>query len=107
MSNGLVKIYNGSDFKLSTKKIRCPIHHVVKPGMNPYMIEPNPKTIKMPKWFLEKTGLRNWKYKRDRYGNKIPNYRNHYQPEISAFYARERIYDKDRPACKMCRRCLC
>lgn len=106
---GLVAIYADKDLKTALKNIRCPLHHVLKPGLQKheaFMLEPNPMTKNFSKSMLEKFNLKNWTYKRDKFGNKIPNFRNHYQPEISALYAKERIYSPGHPVCRACRRCF-
>jgi len=90
------------------RKIKCPRHHIVKPGHNPWVITENEfvKDTKMSDADIKRFGLRRWKYKRDRYGNKIPNFKNHYQPEISAAFALECIFDQNNPICAKCKRCL-
>jgi hypothetical protein len=106
---GLVNIYADKDLKTSVKNIKCPLHHTLKPGLPPheaYEIEPNPLSKHFTNDMCKTFGLRRWRYKRDRYGQKIPNYRNHFQPEISAMYAKERIFSAGHPVCVKCRRCF-
>ncbi len=90
------------------KKIKCPLHHVVIPGRHAFKIVPNElaKSCTLTDAELKRFGIRKWKYARDRFGNKIPDYNNHYQPEISAAFAIEHIYDPLRPLCQKCRKCL-
>lgn len=90
------------------RTIKCPRHHVVIPGRNPFLITENEfiKDTKMSDADIKRFGLRRWKYKRDRFGNKIPDYRNHFQPDISAAFALETIYDRNNPICLKCKRCL-
>lgn len=90
------------------RKIRCPRHHILKPGKLAFQIEPNPFTVdtKMSDEMCRKFGIRKWKYKRDRFGNKIPDYKNHYQPQISAAFALERIFDQHNLVCQKCKKCL-
>ena len=107
--NGLIAIYSDKDLKTSVKNIKCPLHHVLKPGLQQheaYEIIPNEDMKHFTKDQMKRFGLRNWKYKRDKWGNKIPNYRNHFQPDISAFYAKDYIYSPNQPTCRACRRCI-
>jgi len=106
---GLVQIYADKDLKTALKNIKCPLHHALKPNMSPheaYMLEPNPLAKNFSADMCKKFGLKNWKYKKDKYGNKIPNFRNHYQPEVSALYLKERVYTPGHPVCRKCRRCF-
>ncbi len=106
---GLVNIYKDKDLKTALKNIKCPLHHALKPGLQEYEayeIEPNPMAKNFSDDMCKRFGLKKWKYKKDRYGNRIPNFRNHYQPEISALYCRERIYSTGHPVCRQCRRCI-
>jgi hypothetical protein len=109
MSVGLVGVYADKDLKTALKNIKCPLHHALKPGLEPqeaYELEPNPLAKNFSADLCRQFGLKKWKYKRDRFGNKIPNYRNHFQPYISALYAKERIYSVNHPMCVRCRRCF-
>lgn len=106
---GLVAIYKDKDLKTSVKNIKCPIHHQLKPNLpshEAYLKEPNPAAKNFTDDQCKRFGLKKWKYKRDRYGNKIPNWKNHYQPEVSALYLRERVYSTGHPVCRKCRRCI-
>ena len=106
---GLVGVYADKDLKTALKNIKCPLHHTLKPGLQPheaFEIEPNPAMKNFTADTLKQFGLKNWKYKRDRFGNKIPNFRNHFQPEVSALYLREKVYSTGHPVCAKCRRCL-
>lgn len=106
---GLVGIYADKDLKTALKNIKCPLHHSLKPGLEPqeaYMLEPNPLTKNWTNSFCKQFGLKNYTYKRDKFGNKIPNFRNHFQPEVSALYLKERVYSTGHPVCRTCRRCL-
>ena len=106
---GLVGIYADKDLKTALKNIKCPLHHVLKPGMkaqDAFIIEPDPNAKNFTADMMKRFKLRNWRYKRDCNGNKIPNFRNHYQPEVSALYLKERVYSVGHPVCQRCRRCL-
>ncbi len=107
--NGLVAIYADKDLKTALKNIKCPLHHTLKPGMNAedaYLIEPNPNAKNFTADMCKTFGLKKWKYKRDKFNNKIPNYRNHFQPEVSALYLKEMVYTPGHPVCRNCRRCF-
>ena len=105
-NGGAVKIFTDRDIRSHVKNIKCPLHHAVIPGRIGYKIEPNPTMKHLTNDMCQKFGLKKWRYKKDRYGKKIPDYRNHYQPDISAAYARERIYTMGHPVCRNCRRCI-
>ena len=105
---GLIAIYGDKDLKTALKNIKCPLHHCLKPGLPMYEsfeIEPNPLAKNFTKDFCERFGLKKWKYKRDKLGHKIINFRNHFQPEVSALYLKERVYSTGHPVCRKCRRC--
>lgn len=109
IKQGAVGIFADKDLRTALKNIKCPLHHCLKPGLEPqeaFMLEPNPLAKGWNNSFCKEMGLKNWKYKRDMFGNKVPNFRNHFQPEISALYAKERIYSTGHPVCVKCRRCL-
>lgn len=93
---------------LYSRTLRCPRHHIVKPGKNPFQIEENPftKDTQMSDADCKRFGIRKWKYKRDRFGRKIPNYNNHYQPLVSAAFVLEHIFDDKNPICLKCKKCL-
>lgn len=91
------------------RKIKCPRHYQVIPGKSPFLLEVNPfmKDCKLSDADCKKFGIRRYKVKRDRFGNKLQDFSNYYQPEISAAFAIEQIYDPIDPICKQCRgRCL-
>ena len=90
------------------RKIKCPKHFVLKPGHDPYIREINPLYRKLPKWAFKKFGISAERIKTDKHGKPLVNYTNFYQPEVSANYAVEFIYDPVNPICKrQCQgRCL-
>lgn len=90
------------------RKLKCPRHHLVIPGKLAWQIEENPftKDTQMSDTDCKRFGIRKWKYKRDANFNKIPDFRNHYQPEVSAAYVLEHVFDKENPICASCKRCL-
>lgn len=94
------------------RKIKCPRHYLLKAGGTPFIMERIPalKNIKEADVVaLTKTNpnwkIKLWQPKKDKYGNKILNYKDYYQPEISAAFAVETIYDGSNYICKQCRRC--
>lgn len=78
------------------------------PGKHAFKVKPNPfvKDAKLSEADCKFWGIKTWVYERDANGNKIPDYNNHYQPEISAAFAIEHVYDPIRPICQKCQRCL-
>lgn len=100
--------------------IKCPRNYVLKPGCQPFKVKPHPhlKNCSLVKGneareydFAiggQKIKLRNWVYIKDKFGNKIQDFNNYIQPEISAAEAIERIYDPLNPICsEQCKhRCL-
>lgn len=106
---GAIGIYADKDLKTALKNIKCPLHHTLKPGVPDYEafeIEPIPEAKHWSNELCKRLGLKKWKFKRDKFGNKIPNFRNHFQPEVSALYLKERVYSTGHPVCRACRRCL-
>lgn len=103
--SGLIALFDEKQWKLAIKKIKCPIHHVVKPGCYAWKTKPNPLLKNISNEMAKRFGIRKWVHELDAYGRKIPDYNNHYQPIISAAYAREHIYCNDNPICLKCRRC--
>ena len=75
------------------RKIRCPRHFLLTPGKEAFVREINPLYRKLPKWAFKKFNLKETRIKRDRHGNKIVNYKNYYQPLVTAAWAIEHVYD--------------
>lgn len=89
------------------RRIKCPRHYALIPGKEPFVMEENP-ALKNVSWSLAKEfKIKKLRPKRDKNGNKIQDFRNYYQPEISAAFAIEHIYDPLHPICTQCnRRCF-
>jgi len=95
-------------------KIKCPRNYVLKPGHQPFKVIPNPlaKNISQSNinWLNKQHGfnLKRYTYARDRFGNKIQDFRSYYQPSVSKAYVIEHIYDPKNPICTLqCKgRCL-
>jgi hypothetical protein len=103
---GLVAIFNDKDLKTALKNIKCPLHHAVKPGCIGYEIEPNPMAKHFSDDMCKEFKVKNWRYKRDQFNQKILKFSEHYQPEVSALYLKERVYHHTNPICVKCRRCF-
>lgn len=90
------------------RKIKCPRHFLLRPGADPFEREVIPAMAKVPKWAYDKwPNLRREKIKRDRRGVPIYNRKSYYQPDISAAFAIEHIYDPKNPICVKCqKRCF-
>lgn len=88
------------------RKIRCPRHYLLRPGHDPFIREPEPLLKGVSKSACITFGVKKERIKRDRYGNPMQNFRSFYQPEISAAFAIEHVYDPLNPICKQCKRCL-
>lgn len=101
-----------SFFPCYMRKIKCPRHYLLKPGGTPFMMERIPalKNIKEADALaLVKTNpqwrIRLWRNKLGKNGRPILNEKDYYQPEISAAFARETIYELHNPICQKCLRC--
>ena len=92
----------------SFRKIKCPRHFMLKPGADPFIMEPHPLLTKVSDYAAKKYGVKRMVAKRDARGNPIRNPKSYYQPEISSAFAIEHIYDPHNYDCKVkCRgRCL-
>lgn len=105
-----------SIFPLLKRMIKCPNYFLTIPGRHGFVREPNTLAKKFSEADLKsfssmsngKQPLKNWRYKRDKNGNKIPKWDDYYQPTVSAAFAIEYVYDPENPVCKyQCKgRCL-
>lgn len=74
--------------------------------MSPYKMIPNPHMRGVSQGNINylnrvfKAGLRKFIYAKDRDGNKIQDFNNYFQPNISPAYALEHIYDPENPICR-------
>lgn len=87
------------------KKIRCPRHYLLKPGHSGFVMERIPRLRFLKEADAKIFGVRIWQKKKDRFGRPIQNFGDYYQPEVSASFARETIYQPQHPICAQCRRC--
>ena len=98
---------NTRNFANIVRKIKCPRHYLLRPGFDPFLTEINPMYKKLPKWAFKRWNIPIERIKRDSNGEKMVNWRNYYQPEISAAHAIDAIYDPENPVCIKCqRRCF-
>ncbi len=88
------------------RKIKCPIHYVLKPGGKPFVLVRNPLLKNFTEGDARVGGFNLWIKKKDRFGRPIPNWSDYYQPEISASFAREKIFTAENPICLKCKRCF-
>ena len=88
------------------RRIKCPIHYALKSGCFPFKTVPNPLFKNMNQFDLKRIGVRTWIKQKDAQGRPIINRDSYYQPEISANFAREKIYRSDNPVCLKCKRCF-
>jgi hypothetical protein len=98
------------------RKIKCPRHYILKPGGIPYIMEKIPslrhvddaKINKLNSMIRErgKTPLKVWRPKKDKFGNKIQNFKDYINPEVSAAEMRMRIFDPLNFICNSCKRCV-
>lgn len=94
--------------------IRCPKNYVLKEGHQPFKIVPNKLAKSMTQAQLDDlnkrfgTNIKRYTYAKDKYGNKIQDFNNYYQPLVSKAYLIEHVYDPLNPICaRQCRgRCL-
>ena len=88
------------------RKIKCPRNYVLKPGGQPFVMEPIQALKNINKIDAKRIGLHLFKRKLDRYGNPVQNFKDYFQPVISAAEARLRIYNANHPDCIKCKRCV-
>lgn len=98
---------DGRALPLAIRKIKCPNYFILKPGC--YGFERVPNDLKnLDVGIMKEYNLKNWKWKRDKYGRKIPKWSDYEQPVVSSAFAIEHIYDPNNWVCRnQCRgRCL-
>lgn len=104
----------GYNFALYRRKIRCPRHYLLKPGGQPFVMEKIPALKNIKEADAKIFKLKLWKRKHDKFGRPIQNFKDYYQPEISAGWAYENIYKrtphdpnlKEHQICMQCKRCI-
>lgn len=94
------------------RKIKCPRHYLISPTVDVFLREPVPELSGVSDSAVKTFKVRKTRIKRDRFGNKMLDWKKIYeyektgkviQPFISASYAIEHIYDPKHPICHMCR----
>lgn len=89
------------------RKIKCPRHFILKPGCPPFLMKPNPLLKHVSERAIKEFKLRRFVVARDRHGMKIYDRRSYIQPEVSAKFALEHIWDPLNPICKLECKGLC
>ena len=87
------------------RKIKCPRHYLLKPGGTPFVMERKPtlKNIKVADC---------WKFGVDPFrpkivnGRKVQNFKDYYQPDVSAAEMKLRLWNPLNPICNQCKRCV-
>lgn len=93
-------------FAIYRRTIRCPRHYLLRPGGQPFVMERIPALKNIKEADAKIFGLNLWRKKKDARGNYIQNFKDYYQPEISAGFAKEQIYLPFDPICMKCKRCV-
>jgi hypothetical protein len=75
------------------RKIKCPIHFVLRPGFPPFEMVPNPLLKNVSERAIKEFGLRRFIIKLDKWGRKVRCRSSYYQPEVTATWAIEHCYD--------------
>lgn len=97
------------------KKIRCPGHFLIPPTVDVYKREPVERLKYVSKGVIQHYKLKTMKRAKDAFGRPIIDWKKLYelkrqgivlQPEISATYAIEHVYDPKGKLCQLCdKRC--
>ena len=94
------------------RKIKCPRHYLVSPTVDVFLREPVPELKGVSESCVKTYKVSKTRIKRDRWGNKLLDWRKIYeyektgkviQPVITASYAIENIYDPKHPICHICK----
>lgn len=90
------------------RMIKCPRHYIKNLKEDPFVREIVPSLKKVDNGVAREFGVKKYRIKRDRFGNPVINWKAFYQPEISAAFAIEHIWDPKNPICvNKCRgRCM-
>lgn len=97
------------------RKIRCPGHYLIPPTIDIYKRESVVELKNVNKGIIKEYKLKTQRRAKDKFGRPIIDWKKLYelkkqgivkQPEISAAYAIEHIYDPNGQLCKLCdKRC--
>lgn len=88
------------------RNIKCPRHYILKPGGIPFEMERIPALKNISEGNARVLKLKLWRRKRNRFGQWIQNFKDYFQPNISAAECRLRIYNSTNSICAKCRRCI-
>lgn len=88
------------------RMIKCPVHYVLKPGGQPFVMERDPRFLNIKEADAKIFKLNIWRKKKDRFGRPIQNWSDYYQPPMSQGFLRENVYRVDSPFCQKCRKCV-
>jgi hypothetical protein len=80
---------------------------MLKAGCNPFLMKPNPLLKYVSERAIREFKLRRFVVAKDRFGKKLYDKRSYVQPEISAAFALEHIWDPLNPICKLECKGLC
>lgn len=97
---------SSSFFPSYRRRIKCPKHYLVLPGKDAFHMEVDPKFRFLSDADAKKFKISKYKKKKDKFGRPMINFKNMYQPEVTAGFAIENIYDPLNPICMKCKRCL-
>lgn len=88
------------------RKIKCPRHYILKPKGVPYVMERIPSLRNISEADAKVFKVKLWRPKKDRFGNKIQNFKDYYQPWVSAAEMKMRLFTPLHPDCQKCKRCV-
>ena len=98
------------------RKIKCPANYYLPANVDVFLREPVSRLKYVSKKIVEHYNIKTMQIKRDRWGNKMLDWKKiyelertgrAYQPVITASYAIERVWDPHSPVCIKCRgRCM-
>lgn len=88
------------------RKIKCPRHYLLMPGKQPFVMERIPSLKNIKEGDARRLGITLWRPKKDAFGNKIQDFKNYFQPEVSPSEMRMRLFTPTHPICASCKRCV-
>lgn len=88
------------------RKIKCPQHFILKPNGIPYVMERIPSLKNISEANARALKLQLWRPKKDKWGRKILNEPDYFQPEVSAAEMKMRLWNPTNPICQQCKRCV-
>jgi len=98
------------------RKIKCPAHYMIPPGVDIYIREPVPGLKNVSGHVVKKYNVSKTRRKKDFMGRPVMDWRKIYelakvgivlQPTVTSSYAIEKIFDPLSPICQKCKgRCM-